>query len=134
MRVVLDTNVLVSALIGKDKPAKFVRKVLEKQAELLISKPMLDELVDVIARPKIREYVDEGDVKDFLQLIVDASVVVNVKSKLSVIADTSDNSVLATACDGKADYVVSGDKHLVELKRFRGIKIITVDQALRLLK
>lgn len=134
MRVVLDTNVLISALIAKGKPAKFVRNVLQKRAELLISKPILDEFVDVIARPKFLEYVGEDEVKDFLQLIIDVSAVVNVRSKFNVVPDRSDNSILATAYDGKADYIVSGDKHLLKLKRFRSIKIMTVDRALRLLK
>jgi putative PIN family toxin of toxin-antitoxin system len=134
MRVVLDTNVLISALIGTGKPAKFFRNVLQKRAELLTSKPILDEFVDVIARPKFLEYVGEGEVKDFLQLIVDLSAVVNVRSTVNVLADSNDNSILATAYDGKADYIVSDDRHLLKLKRFRGIKIITVDRALHLLK
>lgn len=134
MRIVLDTNVLVSALIGEGKPAKLVRKILEKRVDLLTSKPILDEFVDVIARPKFVEYAGEDQVKDFLQLIVDVSFVVDAKSKFNIIADKSDNSILATAHDGKADYVVSGDKHLLRLKRFRGIKIITVHQALSILK
>jgi uncharacterized protein len=134
MRVVLDTNVLVSALIGEGKPAKFIQNVLKKQVELLISKPILDEFVDVIARPKFLDYVGEGEVKDFLQLIVDVGAVVDVKSRFNVIADRNDNSILATAYDGKADYIVSGDRHLLELRKFRGIRIISVDRALRLLK
>jgi len=134
MRVALDTNVLVSALIGKGKPTKFVRNVLQKRIELLTSKPILDEFVEVIARPKFLDYVDESEVKDFLQLIVDVSTVVDVRSKFNVIADRSDNSILATAYDGKADYIVSGDKHLLNLREFRRIKIVTVDQMLKILK
>ncbi len=134
MRVVLDTNVLVSALIGKGKPAKFFRNVLQKRIELLTSKPILDEFVEVIARPKFLDYVGESEVKGFLQLIVDVSAVVDVRSKFNVIADRSDNSILATAYDGKADYIVSGDKHLLKLREFRRIKIVTVGQMLEILK
>jgi len=134
MRILLDTNVLVSALIGEGKPAELFRVILEKRLELLTSKPLLDEFVDVIARPKFLEYVGEDEVKDFLRLIVGVSFVVDVGSKFEVVADKSDNSVLATAHDGKADYLVSGDNHLLSLKKFRGIKIVTVDQALRILK
>ena len=134
MRVVLDTNVLVSALIAKGKPAKFVEKVLEKRTELVMSKPILDEFVRVVARPKFVEYVDETEVKDFLQLVLGVSAIVDVRSKFNVTSDKSDNSILATAYDGKADYIVSGDRHLLQLKRFKGIKIITVAQALNALK
>jgi putative PIN family toxin of toxin-antitoxin system len=94
----------------------------------------LDEFVEVIARPKFLDYVGESEVKDFLQLIVDVSTVVDVRSKFNVIADRSDNSILATAYDGKADYIVSGDKHLLNLREFRKIKIVTVDQMLKILK
>jgi hypothetical protein len=134
MRIVLDTNILISALIGEGKPAKLFRKILAKRAEFLISKPLLDEFVNVIARPKFLEYVSEDEVKSFLQLILNVSSVTDVRSKFDVIADKSDNLVLATAYDSKADFIVSGDKHLLKLKRFRGIKIVTVDQALRFFK
>jgi putative PIN family toxin of toxin-antitoxin system len=134
MRLVLDTNVLVSALIAKEKPSKFVEKVLEKRTELVMSKPILDEFVKVVARPKFLEYVDETEVKDFLQLVLGVSAFVDVRSKFNVTSDKSDNSILATAYDGKADYIVSGDRHLLQLKRFKGIRIITVAQALNVLK
>src|SRR3972149_11289350 len=68
MRVVLDTNVLVSALITKRKPAKLVHNLLGKRIELVISKPILSEFIDVIARPKFRQYADERTVEDFLKL------------------------------------------------------------------
>jgi putative PIN family toxin of toxin-antitoxin system len=133
MRVVLDTNVLVSALIGEGKPAKLLRKIAEKQVELLTSKPLLDEFTEVIARPKFVEYVGEEEVKSFLQLVVNMSFVVDLSSKFNVVVDRSDNLVVATAHDGKADYVVSGDNHLLRLRKFRGTRIISVDEALRLL-
>jgi putative PIN family toxin of toxin-antitoxin system len=134
MRIVLDTNVLVSALVGEGKPAKLIQKILEGRVDLLTSKPLLDEFTDVMARPKFLKYVGEQELKGFLQLIVGASFVVDVSSKLNVIADKGDNLILGTAYDGKAEYIISGDKHLLKLKSFKGIKIITVAQALRLIK
>src|SRR3972149_259877 len=114
MRVVLDTNVLGTALITKRKPAKLVHNLLGKRIELVISKPILSEFIDVIARPKFRQYADERTVEDFLKLLLGVSAVTDVKSKFNVTPDRGDNTVLATAYDAKADYIVSGDKHLLK--------------------
>jgi putative PIN family toxin of toxin-antitoxin system len=134
MRLLLDTNVLVSALIGEGKPAELIREILAKRVELLTSKPLLAEFTDVIGRSKFVDYVGESEIKDFLLLLASSTSIVGVRSEFNVVADKSDNLILETAYDGKADYIVSGDNHLLRLKRFRGIKIITVDEALRLLK
>jgi putative PIN family toxin of toxin-antitoxin system len=134
MRVVLDTNVLVSSLITSGKPARLVERLFAKDIELVISKPMLEEFVEVIARPKFQEYASQRTIKDFLELLLSICAVVDVKSRFDITSDRSDNAILATAYDGKADYIVSGDKHLLQLKKFRKTRVVTVDEMLRILK
>lgn len=135
MDVVFDVNVLVSALIIKGKPKELWLKSVRKEFNLICSREIVTELMSVIGRQKIRRYTETRDVVDFLEALNATARFVRVKSRIKAVReDPEDEAVLATACDGKADYIVSGDKHLLELKKFRGIKIITVDQALRLLK
>ena len=70
---------------------------------------------------------------DFLETLSSTGRFLDLKSKITVSRNPKDDLVLATACDGEAGYVVSRDKHRLGLKKFRGSKIITVDEALRLL-
>ncbi len=135
MDVVFDVNVLVSALITKGKPKELWLKSVRKEFNLICSREIVAEFMSVMGRQKIRRYTQTRDVVDFLEALNVTARFVRVKSRIKAVReDPEDDAVLATAFDGKADYIVSGDKHLLELKKFRGIKIITVDQALRLLK
>ncbi len=134
MRLVLDTNVLVSSLITRGRTAELLQQLLTKKAELVLSKPILDEFVDVTARPKFRQYVGKGQVEDFLKVLLGAGLLVDLRSKFDVTPDRIDNEVLATAYDAKADYIVSGDKYLQRLKQFKGVKIVSVNEMLRILE
>ena len=62
------------------------------------------------------------------------SEIVQVQSIDTIKEDPDDNHILATAIDGMSDYIVSGDKHLLELRQFKGIKIVSVDEMLKILK
>jgi putative PIN family toxin of toxin-antitoxin system len=130
--VAVDTNVLISALVGHGKPRRLVTKLLEEHA-LVTSREMLAELADVLARAKFVG-IKSPQVSEFLLILVSKAVVVRVRQCLKVIVeDPDDNIVLSTAYEGKANYVVSGDKHLLNLKDFRGIRIVTVKEMLDLL-
>ncbi len=131
MRVVLDTNVLVSALITEGRTAKLLQVLLEKNVELLLSKPILDEFVDVMSRARLREYIGSEEIENFLKLLLSVALIVDVKSKFDVTSDIADNIVLAAAHDGKANYIVSSDRHLLDLKNLKGIKILNPAQMLR---
>ena len=132
MRVLLDTNVLVSAMIIKEgKPAQLLAKLLKGHHVIIISRPLLEEFSRIAATGRIRRYVTPGDVTKFLEGLVGSSTPVNLFSKIRVF-DTPDDLVLATAYDGKANVIVSGDGALLELGRFRGIKIVSVARMLSL--
>lgn len=132
MRVVVDTNVLVSALIGHGKPRRLVIELLERH-QVVSSRQMLAELADVLSRKKFME-VDKSQVSSFLSILASKVVLVTVKQSFKTVAeDPDDDMVLSTAYEGKATHIVSGDKHLLNLKRFSGIRIVTVGEMLRLL-
>lgn len=131
MRVVLDTNVLVSALIKAGKPRELILKIAEKKVQIILSREILEEFIEITDAPRIRRYAREDDKITFLKAIGSIANLVKVRSKFKVVKeDPTDDIVLRTAHDGKAEYVVSGDGHLLSLKKFRTIRIVTVSQML----
>lgn len=135
MRVVFDTNVLISALITTGKPKELFHKAAQGQIQLIISKSILKEFSQISKDPRIRKYASEDDVIAFLRIIDKVAKITNVTSQFKAIKeDPDDDVVVRTAFDGKADYIVSGDKHLLSLGAFRKIRILTVEEMLTLLK
>ena len=131
-RVVVDTNVLVSALIKKGKPLELVQRLLEKHT-LILSSQMLAELADVLSRDKFS--ITSAQIDRFISLLLRKSTVASISGNLNVIKkDPDDNIVLLTAINGNADYIVSGDKHLLTLRKFEGMEIVTISQLLEILR
>jgi len=135
MRVVLDANVLISALIKSGKPRELLFKIVEKKIQLVLSRDILEEFLEVTEDSRIRKYVDENDVIAFLRVMGNIGTIIKLRSMFKVVEeDPDDDIVLRTAYDGKAEYIVSGDKHLLSLREFRKIKIVKVNQMLDILK
>lgn len=133
MKVVLDTNALVSALIKAGKPRDLFNKLI-KDKQLVLSRAILEEFLDVIEDPKIAKYTSEKDVTVFLNTLKNAARIVQVKSKFKVVKeDPDDDTIIQAAYDSKANYITSGDRHLLALKQFKGIRIVTVDELLNAL-
>ena len=129
LRAVLDTNVLVSAIISDGKSRELLKRGITNQYSIIISDLILKELVTVLRRPKFKTSEDEVH-RTILALIRTADVV-NVTSKLKAVKeDPKDDMIIETAVDGGADVIVTGDSHLLRLKTFKGIKIITVEEML----
>ena len=122
MRVVADTNVLVSALIFPGGPPEaFYRLALEGKVELVTSRPLLAELGRVLSdkfgwQPERVEELIE-------QLLRLAEIVDPQETVAEIDADPTDNRVLEAAAEGRADTIVSGDQHLLVLASWRGITI-----------
>jgi|SRR6267143_3262129 len=129
MRFVLDTNVLVSALIKGGKPRRLLRAALRPDHALILSEPIIEEFSRVTANKKIERYVDDEATSAYLGVLLSKAVFVRPRSRVRVFNDPDDN-VLSTAKEGDADSIVTGDKHILELKEFKGIKIVTVERAL----
>lgn len=131
MRVVLDTNVLVSALVGHGRSRRLLIRLFEGH-EIVSSKQMLAELGDVLSRRKfgfMRRQLNE-----FLLIMVKRSILATIMEIPEIVAeDPDDNVVLATALEGEAEYIISGDKHLLRLREYRGIRIVSVREMLEIL-
>jgi len=132
IRVVIDTNVLVSALIANGKPRKLVFMLLEEH-KVILSRQMLAELADVLTRDKFN--VKSAQIDRFLASLMKKSKIVSADSHFKVIKDDPDDDiVLNTAYIGKAGYIVTGDKHLLALKEFKTIKVVNVTNMLEILR
>jgi len=132
--IVFDINVLVSSLIVKGKPHELWQKAKGKEFTLAFSRQMLSNFANVIKRQKFQKYVTRADTRLFLNDLRMTGKLVPVKSRFKVvIEDPDDDIIIRTAFDAKADYLVSGDRHLLALKEFKGIRIVTVEQMLVIL-
>jgi putative PIN family toxin of toxin-antitoxin system len=133
LRVVLDTNILVSAIIFGGKSRKLLKKGITKRYSIVISDLILRELVTVLRRPKFR--TNEDEVHRTILALIRTADVVNVKAKTNVVKeDPKDNMIIETAIDGEADLIVTGDRHLLELESYRGIRIVTAQEMFAILK
>lgn len=130
MRVVFDTNVFVSALIfpgGQGERA--LLRVIEGPDDLLISRAIVGELLEVLARKFARNREELARVAVFLD---DVAVVITTKTKIDALRDEADNRILECAVDGEADIVVTGDKRMLELGLHARVQIIGVRDYLAL--
>jgi len=128
-KVVLDTNILVSAFITpRGTPAKLLRAWRDGQFDLVTSPPLFVELQETLHRQKIltRYHLTQEDIHNFLTLLASGTVCVPGTTTLSApIQDQDDLMVLATAIESQAAYLVTGDKELLHLEQFRSIQIVT---------
>jgi putative PIN family toxin of toxin-antitoxin system len=133
LRAVLDTNVLVSALITDGKARDLLKKAIAKKYRLVTSSLILNELAAVLCRPKFK--TSKKKIDQIISLLKKTVEVVYVKTKLEAVKeDPKDNMIIETALDGKAQIIVTGDKHLLTLKHYGAIEIITIEEMLTRLK
>lgn len=136
MRLVLDTNTALSGLLWGGTPGRLIDAALDGRIELASSTALLAELQGVLSRdkfsaPLVRRGLTVADVFDGYAALV--QIVVPAGMAPTVIRDPADDQVLAAALVAQADLIVSGDAHLLDLKRFQSIPIVTARDALGLL-
>ena len=123
MRLVLDTNVYISAILFDGLPELPVRLARANRITLLISEPIIAELIGVLRSKFAWTEQQLGDVEKELRTLAS---VIRTKSEMTVVSDDdADNRVLECAVDGRADLIISGDRHLVKLGSFAGMRILS---------
>ena len=129
MRVVLDANVYVSSMVNtQGNPKRIISAWQQGAFDVLISHPILDEIGRVLRYPRIakRHKQDETAIRRLLKLLENEAIVVEPTEVLDVIKDDeSDNRYLECAATGMAQYIVSGDNHLLEIGEYKGIMILS---------
>ena len=134
MRLVLDTNVVVSGLLWNGAPAQLIEAARADEVELFTSRVLLAELTRILRRAKFDKAITASGMSlDVLVLgYADIATLVTPEAiPATVLNDPDDDHVLACALAAKADYIVSGDRHLLDLKEHQGIRIVTVAEAVR---
>lgn len=143
MKFVLDTNQLVSALIvPHGYPAVILNKWGEDDSNILnliLSNFILGELLDVLHRQRIfkKYHLTEDNIQNYVGYLKDFAVLTSLNNleDLQVVKDDpDDNMILATALAGEADFIVSGDKHLLDLGEYKAIKILTAVEFIKILE
>lgn len=133
MRLVLDTNIVTSGLLWDGTPARLIDAAQAGEIEIYTSRMLLAELTRILKRTKFSKFIAasglgiEGLVLGYAEL---ALLVEPLPIPPTILADPDDDHVLACALAAHAELIVSGDKHLLELKAFQNIEIITAAQSL----
>jgi putative PIN family toxin of toxin-antitoxin system len=124
VKVVLDTNVLVSGIFYSGPPAAILRAWKQGKFRVVLTPPILEEYKDVAVR--LGEHFPAIDITRIIDLVlVESELCSPVELAHPVCADPKDDKFIAAAISGKADVIVSGDKHLLKVSGYHGISILT---------
>lgn len=130
MRIVVDTNVLISsALLPDSTPAIALEFILKKHIHVT-SKEILQELQLKLTHKKFRKYISEDEVSIFLHKLYKISELTELIQRVKICRDPKDNMVIDTAINGNASVIVSGDKDLTDIEKYKNIKILSAKQFL----
>ena len=129
VRAVIDTNLFVSGLFAAQGYSYQLQQLwLSGAFEFAVSEQILKEIENTLLKPHIRKrlFLDDSDLVSVISLIREKAIVVtaDLYQTDKIKTDPTDNKFLACALEVKADYIVSGDNHLLELKHFHGIQIV----------
>ena len=130
MKIVCDTNILISGILFGGKPREILRLCASGTVVNCISPDILKEVEEVLLRPKFG--LKETQVYEIIRLFRDTFTLVSSDRRLSIVtADPDDNRILEAALATKADAIVSGDAHLLDLVNWKGIPVISADTFLK---
>jgi putative PIN family toxin of toxin-antitoxin system len=126
VRAVIDTNLLISAIFWPGKPKQLLNQVRRGTITFLTSEILLAELKEVLTREDKPFKLSAEESERVLSVIRNLAEIIEPHSSVTVCRDDADNRVLECALDGRADWIITGDRHLLELESFVGIEIATV--------
>lgn len=132
MRIVLDTNVFIGALITKGTPPDALYQAwLRGEIELVTSTAQLAEVSAVLARPRLQKFLDADEAAAIIENIETRARILDAPGEMDLSPDPKDNPILAAAIAGNVDLIVSGDKkHMLALGAVEGIPVVTARDAL----
>ena len=129
-RIIIDTNLWISFLITKDF-TKLDEIIFSRHGILVFSQELLDEFLAVARRPKFRRFFSASDIEEILETIDEYADFVKVQTKIEVCRDPKDNFLLSLSVDGNADFLLTGDKDLLDLTKFGETTIVTISDFLQ---
>ncbi len=130
-KIVLDTNMVVSTLIAKrGEPAKLFKLIISEEVENYTTTEIIKEISEVLSREEITKRTLKEERRFILEQYLIHSKLTEPKVKHTVVEHSSDNKFIDAAVEAKAKFIISGDKHLLVIKEFKGIKITTAKEYL----
>lgn len=129
-RIIIDTNLWISFLITKDF-TKLDEIIFSRHGILVFSQELLDEFLEVAKRPKFRRFFSAADIEEILETIDEYADFVKVQTQIGACRDPKDNFLLSLSVDGNADFLLTGDKDLLDLVKFGETSIITISNFLQ---
>lgn len=135
---VVDTNVIISGLINESNtPGLVLENWIEREYDLAVSQSIISELKEVINYDKLEDLIDMTDLEklNFIKRVKANSLLVEVNKGFKVLEDDpDDNKFFNVAVLAEADYIVSGDNLVLEVERFKDIKVVTPAEFLEILQ
>ena len=128
-RIIIDTNLWISFLITKDY-TQIDHIIFTEQSILVFSQELLDEFIEVANRPKFRRFFSKTDIENILETIDEYAEFIVVKTTFNLCRDPKDNFLLSLSLDGKADYLITGDKDLLDISNLDKTQILTMSDFL----
>ena len=136
LKVVLDTNLFVSGLLKGKVTSLLIESWVNDAFVLVTSEELIEELAEVVARPRLRAYIPKGDADKLIELIYCKAIVVKPSERPPLCRDPDDYAVLGSAIAGQADFIVTGDDDLKDDPRLKremtafGVRIMSVPEFL----
>jgi len=122
MRAVYDTNVFISGLFWHGPPRAVLEMAIKRDVDLVVSEHILSEISSTL-RDSFN--IADAETERILERILEISTLVYPSRKVRAVRDKKDNRILECALEGGCDYIVTGDKDLLVLKKYEGINILT---------
>ena len=130
MRIVIDTNVLISAIFWTGKPKQLLNHVRRQKITFVTSNQLLDELREILIRQDKPFHLSGNEADQVVEAMRGFAEIIEPHSQITVCHDQMDNRVIACAIDGKAEYIITGDLHLLGLRSYKSVKIMGVSDFL----
>ncbi|MFK0733336.1 MAG: putative toxin-antitoxin system toxin component, PIN family [Gloeotrichia echinulata HAB0833] len=129
IKIIIDTNLWISFLIGKELK-ELNNLLVEETIQVVISEEILEEIILVTQRPKLQKYFPHSKVDELIQILKTVGLFIKITTEVSICRDPKDNYLLALAKDSTANFLVTGDQDLLMIERFENTEIVTYQQLL----
>ena len=126
-RIIIDTNVWISFLIGKELQ-NLKDLILNDKVKIILTVQLINEIKLVTSRDKLKKYFDQDKVTELISLLDILTDKVNLRKIDKICRDPKDDFLLALSKESKANYLITGDKDLLDIRVYGRTRIVTVKQ------
>ncbi|MEH2466901.1 putative toxin-antitoxin system toxin component, PIN family [Nostoc sp.] len=129
IKIIIDINLWISFLIGKELK-QLQNLLLEEIIQVVVSEEILEEIILVTQNPNLQKYFPPNKVDELIQILRTIGLFIKIISEVSLCRDAKDNYLLALAKDSDANFLLTGDKDLLEISKFEKTEIVTYQELL----